>query len=319
MQDNTIPPLETTEDKGIKSIPVSRWNRWSTLVQSRRWEPYLLLLPAILFLIIFLGYPTLSNIYYSLWNWKYTAPDQKTFIGLLNYINLFTKDRLFWQAFGFTLRYVFFTLAIEFILAMAVALLLNSMGRWANIIAPILVLPYMTARLAVGLTWRLLWARGYGLLYYLLGFVGLGDINWLGNPDTAFYAVTIPEIWRSMPFMMLILLAGLASISDELYEAGKLDGGSSWQLFRYITLPLLMPSIAVGLIFQSIFKLRVFDLVFIMTGGGPGTATLPLGILIYRTYLRYLQGGYSAALSVVLLVMGGVFAFVYMRVLLREN
>jgi multiple sugar transport system permease protein len=279
---------------------------------------YALVIPAMVVLAVILIYPTLANIYHSFWEWRVTSPDNQEFVGFANYVQLFTEDHLFWQALVFTLKFLVFTLIVELLLGFVGALLLNSLGNLSRLITPILIMPYMTARLATGLVWRLLWARDHGLLPYLLGFIGLGDINWLGNSQAAFYAVAIPEIWRSMPFMLLILLAGLTAIPVELLEAAKVDGASGWQSFRHVMLPLLLPSISVGLIFQSIFKLRVFDIVFIMTGGGPGSATLPLGILIQRYYLRYLQGGYSAALSVVLLIMGAGFAYFYMRVLVRD-
>ncbi len=282
-------------------------------------EPYVLIAPAFIILGLILLYPAIYNTYLSFHSWRFASPAKASFVGFQNYAHLFTQDHLFWQVLRFTLAFLVFTISCESFIGMAVALLLNGLGRATRFIAPLVILPYMTARLAGGLTWRLLWARDYGLLTYLLGFVGLRDINWLGSSGPAFFAVAIPEIWRSTPFVMLILLAGLASIPSEVFEAAKVDGASSRQIFRYITFPLLIPSLLIALTFETIFKLRIFDLIFILTGGGPGTSTLPLGILVYRTYFRYLDGGYAATLSTVLLVLGGVLSALYIKFFYREE
>jgi multiple sugar transport system permease protein len=121
-------------------------------------------------------------------------------------------------------------------------------------------------------------------------------------------------VWRSVPFVTLVLLAGLATIPTELYEAASLDGASAWQQLRFITLPLLMPSITVVVVFETIFKLRVFDLIVSLTGGGPGTSTHSLGLVLYRFYFRYFDGGNAAAVGMVLLLIGGAFAWLYIRV-----
>jgi len=282
-------------------------------------EPYVLIAPPLIILALILVYPALRNIYLSFHTWPFTSPQEASFTGLQNYVNLLTQDHLFWQVLRFTLTFVAFTISVELLVGMGAALLLNSVGPAARLITPLVILPYMTARLAAGLVWRLLWARDYGLLAYLLSFIGLADVNWLARSGPAFFAVALPEIWRSTPFVMLILLAGLASLPTEIFEAAKVDGGSTWQIFRHITLPLLIPSLQVALIFETIFKLRVFDLIYILTGGGPGTSTLPLGILVYRTYFRYLDGGYAATLSVVLLVLGAVLTALYLRLFYREE
>jgi multiple sugar transport system permease protein len=125
-------------------------------------------------------------------------------------------------------------------------------------------------------------------------------------------------VWRSVPFVALVLLGGLAAIPGELGEAARLDGASGWQELRWITLPLLLPSLSVVIVFETIFKLRVFDLIIALTGGGPGTATHSLGVVLYRFYFRYFEGGTAAAVGMVLLLLGGAFALVYLRLVRRE-
>lgn len=299
---------------------------WETSVRIQAWGrrklkpliPYLLLAPAFGLLAAILIYPILYNIYLSFWDWRFTAPADRAFINLDNYIYLFTEDPVFWKVFRFTMTFTALTIGLEFIIGLISALLLNGIRTLQRIFSSMLLLPYMVAPIAVGLIWKLLWAREFGLVNYFLTTLGFDRVNWLGEGTNAALAVVIAEVWRSTPFVTLILLAGLTSIPSDIMEAALVDGASRWHTFRYITLPLLAPSITVALVFQTIFKLRVFDLIFIMTNGGPGTDTLPLGILVYRTYFRYMNGGYAAAQSVVLLLLGAAISALYLRLIYRE-
>ena len=179
-------------------------------------------------------------------------------------------------------------------------------------------LPYMVAPIATGLIWRLLWSHDFGLINYMLSWGDLGPVVWLGDTEPAFWAVIVSDVWRTTPFVMLILLAGLTSIPTDLIEAARIDGASPLQLFTAVILPLLSSAITVALIFQTIFKLRVFDIVFSLTGGGPGRATTPLGLMIHQTYFRYFEAGEASAIAVVLLVLGTSVSLVYIRFVYRE-
>jgi multiple sugar transport system permease protein len=284
----------------------------------RRFAPYILISPALIILAVILLYPILYNIYLSLFDWRYINPDVKKLIGLGNYIGLFTEDKLFWSALRVTFIFTAGTLIVEFCMGMIEALLLNRLQTSRRLFTSSVILPYMVARIAVGLTWRLLWAYDYGLINYFVTLLGLDPVTWLSGRVTALIAVMVSEIWRSTPFVTLILLAGLSSLPTEPFESARVDGASYLQMFRHITLPLLLPSITVALIFQTIFKIRVFDIVFILTEGGPKNATLPLGILIYRNYFRYYKGGYSAALGVTILLIGLIISITYIRLIYRE-
>ena len=262
--------------------------------------PYLLLLPAFALLTFVLLYPTVYNIYLSFWDWRFTNPDATRFVGFANYRKLFTSTPLFWQVLRFTLLFTALTIALEFVLGLGSALLLNRLTVARRVISTLILLPYTVAPIAVGLTWRLLWANDYGLVNYAIDLAGGSPVNWLVDPQAVLFAVVLPEVWRSTPFVTMILLAGLATVPKELLEAAEMDGANAWRKFTGVTLPFLIPSLTVALLFQTIFKLRVFDLIVTLTGGGPGNDTVPIGILIYRTYFRYLNGGESATLSVVL-------------------
>ncbi len=278
--------------------------------------PYLLILPAFVTLVVILVYPMFYNIFLSFFNWRFTSMPR--FVGLDNFIRLFTGDESFWQVLTFSLKFVFITLSADLLIGVASALILYRIVKGRQVIITMLLLPYMVAPIAVGLIWKLLWAKDFGLVNYFLGFLGIQAVNWLGNSTFATWAVYIPEIWRSLPFSMLILLAGLLAIPEDVYEAARIDGSSAWQTFFRITLPLLSPSITIVLLFQTVFKLRVFDLIFNLTGGGPGIATMPIGLMVYRTYFKYFEGGYAAAQNVILLLLGALISVIYLRYVYRE-
>lgn len=284
----------------------------------RRTMPYLLLAPTVAIVGVVLVYPMASTVRRSFHSWPFAEPGNMTFVGLDNYRALADSSSTFIPALAFTAGFTLACLVLEFGLAIAGALLLDRINRGRSLLASIVIAPYMVAPIAVGLVWRLMLTRDIGLANYLLSFVGLDPVNWLGSTAGAIASTIIAETWMSMPFTMLILLAGLTSIPEDVVEAGQADGASEPQLFRYIVVPLLMPSIAVALIFSTIFKLRVFDLVLTLTGGGPGDDTTPLGLMVQRMFFRYFEGGVASAVSVVLLFLGGAISVLYVRYVYRE-
>lgn len=287
------------------------------VVGEKRWKPYLLLLPTFL-LVLLLAYPALSNFYFSLWEWRVLFPEQRTFVGLGNFARLLTAER-FITSLKFTLLFTFASLSIAFCLGLSGALLLQSMGRRRRWLTAMLILPYMIAPIAVGLGWRLIWARNYGLMNYLLdALAGIAPVSWLAQPGTAIFVVILSEAWRSFPFHLLILLAALLSIPGEVREAVRVDGASWWQEFVFVTLPLLSPAISIVLIFETVFTLRVFELVISLTGGGPGVATTPLGLLLHEYSFRFLDGGLASTLAVVLVLLGAIIALIYYKLFYRE-
>lgn len=289
--------------------------RWPRLARGSM--PYLLLAPSLGLLGVVLLYPLIYNVYLSFFAWRYTNPSATRFIGFDNYLELFTNPN-FWRVSEFTALFILLTIALEFVLGLIGALLLSSMFHARTWLATIILLPYLIAPIAVGLNWRLLWNYDFGLVNWLVVSLGLEPINWLGRSDLAQVAVIITEVWRSTPFVTIILLAGLTSIPKESLEAGRIDGTNAWQELRHIILPLLRPSLTIALLFQTIVKLRVFDLVYIMTGGGPGISTQPYGIFIYRTYFRYFDGGQAATIAVVLMVLGALISLVYIGLVYKE-
>lgn len=273
-------------------------------------SPYLLIMPALLFLIVFLVYPMINTVWLSFWKYSYFEPEIKTFVGIKNYISLF-KDVGFYSSLSFTVLFTLICISIEFVVGMALALVLKKVTRFGTVIRTISIFPYMVAPIAAGQIWRLLFNLDSGMVNYVLNVFSLRSVNWLGSNSGAFWAVVISQVWKSTPFVMLVLLSGLQSIPEEVYEAAVVDGASPWQSFKSITFPLLLPSVTIALVFETIFKLRVFDLVITLTGGGPGKATTPLGILLQRNYFQTYEAGYSGAISVVLLFLGATFSVLY--------
>ena len=241
---------------------------------SKKISSYLLILPALLFLLVFLIYPMLNTVYQSFWKLSFFEPDAGTFVGFKNYVKLFSQSG-FKASLSFTLRFTFVCIALEFVIGLFLALLLRKITRGGTLIRTISIFPYMIAPIAAGQIWRLLFGLDYGIVNYALGMVSVDSVNWLGSNMGAFWAIVITQVWKSTPFVMLILLSGLQSIPTEVYEAAVVDGANAWRTFRHITIPLLIPSITIALVFETIFKLRVYDLVITLTGGGPGKATTP--------------------------------------------
>jgi multiple sugar transport system permease protein len=208
---------------------------------------------------------------------------------------------------------------LEFIFGMICALILAQKSDTVRrVVGSLLILPYMIAGSVAGLIWRLLWTYEYGLVNYVLNLLGFQSQRWLGDPAMAMVSVIITEVWRNTPFVTLVLLAGLMSIPREIYESARVDGANVLQRFKRLTLPLLSPAITIALLFRTIFAIRVFDVIYTMTRGGPGTATMPIGILLYNQNFRFFQVGNAAALALVILAVGMVISFFYLRVVYRR-
>lgn len=303
-------------ERGIVTSHTIRNRPWLRRLRASA-TPYLLLAPAVLVVVGVLIYPAIRTIVLSFQDWPFSDPQATEWVGLENY-RIQLQDTRFRSALIFTVAFTFVSLVIEFIVAMGGALLLDSLRRRRGLIMALAVAPYMVAPVAVGLIWRLLLQRDVGLVNYFAGLVGIEPINWLAETVPAIVSNIAAEAWRSMPFVMLILLAGLSSIPQELKEAARSDGAGEWGLFRRVTLPLLAPYLAIALIFETVFKLRVFDLVVTLTQGGPGSDTTSLGLWVQRLFFRYFHGGEAAAVSVMLLVAGALIAAVYIRGVYRE-
>lgn len=246
--------------------------------------------------------PLVGAISISLFDWNLADPDGPRFIGLDNYATMFASDG-FWNAVGRTVYQVVGTVVGQLIIGMGVALLLARKFRGSGTLRSLYLIPMMMTPVVVGLTWRMLFDADRGMINYLLSSVGLPAPNWLGDATFAMPAIIITDLWLSTPFVAVILLAGILSIPGEVYEAARVDGANAWQMFRWITLPLLKPMILLALLFRLMDAIKRFDSIYVMTGGGPGNATETLDLHAYFAAFQSLQIGYGAAIAAVILAI----------------
>ena len=277
---------------------------------------YGLLTPALLVLILILIFPLIYSLILSLFRFDMLHPYQNGFIGLTNYWKIL-NDSTARQSLLLTLYFAGCTVLLEVFLGTIFALFLN-VSFWGNRICRTLILiPIMVSEVVAALSWRLLYNSDLGLLNYLLSLFGIAKQIWLG-PQFAMFSVMLVEIWQHTPFVTLIVLAGLQSLPKDTLEASTVDGASGWRQFQDIVLPLLKPIIMVAAVFRTMFTLRVFTPVWVLTAGGPSDKTLVVGVDIYRTAFRYYQFGEAAALSWLLVIMTIVITIIYMRLFKRE-
>jgi multiple sugar transport system permease protein len=278
---------------------------------------FFFVLPAVLLLLIILGFPACAAILQSfdiLW------ADSATGAGLANYVAVAT-DPAAWNALWITAKFVVLTVVFHLVFGLLVALLLNKNmpGKWFFRVAAIL--PWTIPDIIAGIVWRFMLDPLGGFLNALLAQLGMiqEPVDWLGTANSAFASIVAAESWRGYPFVMLILLAGLQTISREQYEAAQVDGANSFQSFVYVTLPNLKRMIFVAVILDTIWEARLFGLVYGMTSGGPGDATEVMPVIIYQNYFEFFNTGYAAALAVALGVIMVAVATPYIRYMLNQE
>jgi multiple sugar transport system permease protein len=304
-------------ETALPPISPSR-NRW--LVFKRRMEPVLFISPAFIVIAIILIYPLGHSLWLSFHEWTLRGFRQGIpFVGLQNYRDLFSNPD-FLNSLRITASFVILAVGIEFVLGMGLALLLNHDLRGKNIMRALILLPMMCTNVVIGLTWRLLLNYEFGLVNYYLGLVGIGPLEWLSRPAVAFSAVILVDVWNTTSFVSLLLLAGLQALPDEPFEAARIDGASAWQSFVHITLPLLRQTILVVLLWRMIDTFRIFDVIYLLTAGGPARATETVSIYVYRYGFQSFNLGYASAASYIMILIMLIIAAVLARMIGRiEN
>ncbi len=277
---------------------------------------YLFVLPALFVMAAVAFFPLLYAFWLSLHDMDLRYPARgQPFIGLGNYVELAGFDRLH-NALGVTTAFAFVSVAAELVLGLAIALIMNREFRGRGLVRAALLIPWALTTVVSARMWEWIYNAEYGIFNAALHAVGLiGTYKaWTIDPVFAFWAAVFADVWKTTPFMALLLLAGLQIIPLELYESAKIDGAGAWSRFRRITLPLLRPTILVAVLLRTLDAARVFDLLFILTGGGPGYATESLSILTYRTLFVTLNFGRGSALAVMVFAYITLISFVFIRV-----
>ena len=257
-----------------------------------------LLAPALGFVVLLGAFPVLSQFALSLTKFNLKFPDERGFVGLANFAKLM-GDSVFWQDLGHTAYFTAASVGLELVLGLFAALLLNRIGRGRTAMNASVIVPWALPTVVAATMWSLILNDRVGLVNSVLERVGLlrEPIVWLG-PKLAMTSVILADVWKTTPFVAIILLAGLKSIPRQYYEAAALDGAGRWSVFRSITLPLLKPFIAVAVLFRAMDAFRIFDLIWVLTGGASRTETL--SIYIYKILFRYADLGYGSTLTVAL-------------------
>ncbi|HKZ17001.1 MAG TPA: sugar ABC transporter permease [Geobacteraceae bacterium] len=238
--------------------------------------------------------------------------DISRFVGLDNYLFLLQDDR-FWNALGNTAYFTALSVTVELLLGLAVALLMERRFRLKGIARAVILVPWAIPTVVSARMWEWIFNTDFGVLNYLTGL----RINWLGSPFWAMHAAVLVDVWKTTPFVAILLMAGLQAIPRDLYQAARVDGAGSWAVFRHVTLPLLRPVILVVLLFRTLDAFRVFDAVYVLTGGGPANTTETLSIYAYRVLFQTLQFGYGSALAVTVFFFTGLISVGYIRLLTR--
>jgi multiple sugar transport system permease protein len=273
-------------------------------------QHYIFISPSIIVLVIIVIFPTLFLYYMSMTNYDLSLGWQaKKFVWFNNYSYLFFKDPLFWKSFLITILFVISTVASEFVLGMFVALGLNEIHLGRRFLLSLIIIPMVCTPSIIGLMWKLIFNTEYGVANYLLRLVGLSNVNWLGT-SMALISVIIVDIWEWTPFMVLMLFAALQSISEEPIEAARVDGASNSQIFFYITLPMIRRIALIALTLRLVDSFKIFDIIYALTQGGPGSATEVFSMRIFRIGFQHTNwiGRASAYAVIIILVLSPLFS-----------
>ena len=291
-----------------KPVPKARRTKISDRTRKERNLGWMLAGPAFLAMVLVTGYPILNALWLSLFDYRLTDPAGREFIGLGNYAMILT-DGLFWRQFGVTSLITVVTVAIELVLGFALAMVMHRALHLRTPLRTAILVPYGIITVVSAYAWAYAFSNTYG---FVNGLFGLGDFDWFGSTWSALFTVCVAEIWKTTPFMSLLLLAGLAQIPDDYLEAAKVDGARAWQRVKRVILPNMKAAIMVALLFRTLDAFRIFDSVFIMTAGAQGTETL--SFLAYRQTISRVMIGLGSAVSVILAILVVLIAVLFVKV-----
>lgn len=308
----TNPNAPVVPDRSV-DLPKSGW------MKARERLAWMLVAPSILVVVLVALYPLFQSFRLSFTNARFGSPRPEVYVGFDNYVRLF-NDQVFISAFGHTLTFTIASVAIETVLGIVIALIINSNFTGRGVIRTSMLIPWAIPTVVSSQLWRFMYNQDNGvindLLVYRLGILD-SPVAWIANPTTSLPAIIAVDVWKTTPFMALLILAGLQIIPGDVYEAATVDGASKWQQFWQITLPLLKPALLVALIFRTLDAFRVFDVVFVMKGAALDTITL--AIYARQTMIDEQWLGRGAAASVVIFLCIAVLVIIYSRLVRVEE
>lgn len=277
---------------------------------------YVLVAPAVFIVVATALWPLFESFRLSLYAGRLSRPNfPQGFIGIENYTWAFLEEPAFWNSVWVTVAFTVVTVVLTTLLALSFALLLAPGGRFRSGVQALLILPFAMSPALIGVSFRFMFNPEFGLFDAFFGAVlpGVAAVSWLSDPVLAFWVVVIADVWGWIPFLTLVLIGGLASIPRESIEAAQVDGAAGWRVLKDVTLPQLAPVLAVVVILKAIFSLKTFDLVFMLTNGGPGTATQTLSHYVYFNGFKYSNLGYSSAVAWLMVIPMVFLTYAYAR------
>mgnify|MGYP006278345085 FL=1 len=281
---------------------------------------WLFVLPSFLIIASIVFYPIIRTMWLSLTSYSLAYPWRSQFIGLTNYIDFFTSKQ-FWATIGRTAYFTFISTGIELVLGIAIAYLINLHLKGWKLLRAIVIIPWAVPTVVNAIMWKWIYNAEYGALNGLLKSLHIIDKyqTWLSEPWTAMNLVILADVWKCTPFVILIVSAALATINEDLYEAADIDGASGLQRFTYITLPLLKPAIMIALVIRTVEAFKAFDIIYVLTRGGPANGTQIISYLAYLESFSFLNMGRGSALSFIVSIFILILSLVYIRLLYTED
>ncbi len=283
---------------------------------------FVLVLPAILVVFATAIWPLVESLRLSFTVGRLTRPNfPQSYLGFENFSWAFSQEPAFWNSVIVTVTFTIATVTLTTLAALALAMLLVPGGRLRSGVQTLLILPFAMSPALIGVSFRFMFNPEFGLFDAFFGilFPPLANIAWLADPLLAFAVVVMADVWGWIPFITLVLIGGLAVVPQDTIEAAQVDGASGWRVFRDVTLPQLMPVLAVVVILKAIFSLKTFDTVYMLTNGGPGTATQTLSHYIYFNGLKYGQIGYSASVAWLMVIPMIFLTYFYAKFLFKKR
>ena len=275
-----------------------------------------MVVPAVLVLLLLTIYPFLYLLYVSSYIWPISPTLPRIFLGFGQFTYLF-QDPTFIESLSVTVKLMVVGVTIQVSLGTLLAILLSTKTRITNYFTLPFMIPVFISPVVVGLIWKFMFNYDLGILNYLFEIVGIGAINWLGTPQNAFWSVIIIDTWQWTPFTTLIIKAGLDTVDPTPIEAATVDGANRFQIFRHVTFPSIAPIFTVALLFRTLDAFKAFDIIYIVTRGGPGGSTYVLGYNIWKTAFYQNQLGLAAAMSVIMIIIATILALILIKIMKR--